>query len=256
MKKTQIVTIEMLYYGITRKCKSKKQLKHIQPMILMAIFHTFPDVLIDLDAYFLAATAYVNTTTHLAVSTAKLDVLNALMTGTPEAWDVIYPASVGDNSTHNNRTKRNILIGKIEHTLLDIYDNIPADLWTVDDRSALRRPLKATTHTHSTAYGNAPTIEVYNIQHLGITLKMVNPSTPGNQHLPAKQHMHLETFVGAERVADADIKWEAGDSITHFLDSIHYSEAQVGMTAYFRVCYESTRGERSGFSNGGKVIIA
>ncbi len=255
MKKNQI-TFDMIYDVVTKKCKSKKVLKKNQPIIIMVIFHTFPDVLSDLNNYFLTAKTYVNTTSHLAVAAAKLAILNPLVTGSAEAWDVIYPASVGDNSTHNNRTKRNILIGKIEHCLLDIYDNIPADLWTVDDRSALRRPLKAVTHTHSTVYPNAPTIEVNNIQHLGITLKMVNPATPGSQQVPAKQHMHLETCIGAAGLADADIPWAGGEEVTHFLHSIHFSEVQVGKTAYFRVCYESTRKERSVYSAICKAVIA
>ncbi len=253
--KPKTVTPEMIYFLLTRKVKSKKTLKNIKPIILMALFKTFPDVLGDLNTYFTNATAFVNTTTHLAVSAAKLDVLNPLMTGSVNAWDVIYPASIGDNSNHNFRTKRNILIGKIEVCLLDIFDNIPKDLWTVDDRSTLRRPEKATTHTHSTEYPNAPTIETNNIQHLGITLKFTNPATPGTQEIPAKQHMYLETFIGPAGLADADIKWSDGENLTHFLDTIHYSDAQVGLTAYHRVCYESTRKERSVYSAVHKVVI-
>lgn len=255
MKKVNLQLV-MLTLVITMKAKNDVKTNPNKYMILMALFHTFPTVLSDLNTYFVNATLYVNGTPHLAVSAGKLLVLNNLMAGGPETWAVIYPASIGDNSNHNFRTKRNVLIGKIEHALIDIYDNIPKDLWTVDDRSALRRPEKATTHTHSTAYANAPTIETYNIQHLGISLKLTNPATPETQEVPAKQHMYLETFVGAAGIADADIKWTDGQNVTHFLETIHYSESQVGLVAYFRVCYESTRKERSVFSVIHKVIVA
>lgn len=254
MKKTNLQLV-MLSLVLTMKVKSEVKTKPQKFIILIGVFHTFPSVLGELNTYFTNAAAYVNTTAHLAVSAGKLAILNPLMTGSVNAWDVIYPASIGDNSNHNFRTKRNILIGKIEVCLLDIFDNIPKDLWTVDDRSTLRRPEKATTHTHSTVYPNAPTIETNNIQHLGITLKFTNPATPGTQEIPAKQHMYLETFIGPAGLADADIKWSDGENVTHFLDTIHYSDAQVGLTAYHHVCYESTRKERSVFSAVHKVVI-
>ena len=254
--KNKSITIGQIYNAIAKQYKSKKIVKKNKPIIIMVLFHTFPDILGELNTYFLGATNYLNSTPHLAVDPAKLIVLNGLITGSVNAWDVIYPASVGDNSSHNYRTKRHILIGKIEICLLDIYDNIPKDLWTVDDRSALRRPEKATTHTHSTAYGNAPTIETYSIQHLGISLKLLNPATPASQEVPVKQHMILEWFIGPAGLADADIKWDNSKSVSHFLDTEHYTDGQVGLTAYFHVCYESTRHERSVFSAVHKVTIS
>ena len=254
MKKLNLQLV-MLTLVLTMKAKSELKTNKNKYIILMAVFKTFPDVLTDLNTYFVDATLYLNTTPHLMVNPAKLLILNPLMTGSVNAWDVIYPASIGDNSSHNFRTKRNTLIGTIEHCMLDIFDNIPKDLWTVDDRSALRRPEKSTAHVHSKEYPNAPTIEIYNIMHLGITLKMVNPATPETQELPGKQHMYLETFIGPAGIADADIKWTDGENITHFLETIHYSASQVGLTAYFRVCYESTRKDRSVWSEVHSVSI-
>lgn len=255
MKKFNLQLV-MLTLVLTMKAKNDVKTNKNKYIILMAVFHTFPATLVDLDVYLRAATLYLNSTPHLMVNPAKLAILNPLMTGSVNAWDVVYPASVGDNSNKNFRTKRHNLIGEIEPCLLDIFDNIPKDLWTVDDRSALRRPEKATTRTHSKEYGNAPTIETYNIMHLGITLKFTNPATPETQELPPMQHMYLETFIGPAGIADADIKWADGENLTHFLDTIHYLETQVGLVAYHRVCYESTRKERSVFSVVHKVIIA
>ena len=68
--------------------------------------------------------------------------------------------------------------------------------------------------------------------------------------------MYLETFIGPAGIADADIKWVDGENLTHFLDTIHYTDAQVGLTAYHHVCYESTRKDRSVFSAVHKVVIA
>jgi hypothetical protein len=259
MKKAKIQLVcLMIFLTLETKndAKSKSKTKKSGHIILMATFHTFPSVLADLSVYFFAATAYLNSTPHLLIKPAKLEILNPLMTGSSEAWDVIYPTSIGDNSSHNFRTKRNTLIGKIEHSLLDIYDNIAKDLWTVDDRSTLRRPLKSEAHVNSKEYPNSPTIETYNIQHLGITLKLTNPATPETQEVPAKQHMYLETFVGKAGIADADIPWTDGENVTHFLYTHHYSDSQVGLTAYFHVCYESTRKERSVFSIVHSVAIA
>jgi hypothetical protein len=255
MKKVKIQLVStLLIYAL--KLKGNPKTNKVGHILLMAVFHTFPNALGELNSYFLTATAYLGSTPHLLINPLKLAALNALMTGSSETWDVIYPASIGDNSTHNFRTKRNILIGKIEVILLDIYDNIGKDLWTVDDRSTLRRPEKSDSHKHSTVYPNSPVIETYNIQHLGITLKLTNPATPTSQEVPAKQHMYLETFVGPAGIADADIKWTDGENVTHFLYTHHYSEGQVGLTAYFRVCYESTRKERSVFSIVHSVVIA
>jgi hypothetical protein len=217
-------------------------------IVLMAVFHTFPPGLADLNTYFTEVTVYLNTTAHLMVSVARLATLNGLVTTGLINWATIYPLSIGANSTHNARVHRHNLIGLIEACLLDIFDNIPEGLYTVEDRSALRRPEKATTHTHATVYPNAPTIETVHIQHLGQTLKLTDPSHPDSQHLPAKQMLHLETYIGVAGILDADIKWGIGEAVSHFLYTEHFTDAQVGMTLYQRACYESTRHEKSDYS--------
>src|SRR5665213_1110114 len=234
--KKMVLTKFFVYYDIIVYGKVRHKRKSV--FVLMATFHTFPTELELLSAYFVYATSYVNAQAHLAVSPLKLAVLNGLMNTDAINWTATYPLSIGANATHNARVRRHTLIGLIEKCLLDIYDNIPLDLWTSDDRNNLRRPLKATTHTHSTAYANAPTLSLVLIQHLATTIRLLDGSHPDSQHLPAKQMIHLENYVGKAGILDADIPWGEGEAVTHFLDTEHFTDAQVGMTLYQHACYE------------------
>ena len=71
-----------------------------------------------------------------------------------------------------------------------------------------------------------------------------NPLDPTTQAMPAKQKVYLERFVGASGLDPSTINFGNAEVIGRFLHHIDYPEGDTGKTAYYRVSYINTRGEK------------
>jgi len=71
-----------------------------------------------------------------------------------------------------------------------------------------------------------------------------NPLDPATQAMPAKQKVYLERFVGAAGLDPGTINFGNAQVIGRFLHHIDYPEGDTGKTAYYRVAYINTRGEK------------
>ena len=201
---------------------------------------------------------YINDNSiRLRVNGDYLSTLNSLIDDPSEGWTYIYKLTAGDGTaTKVLRKKRNILRKKIEKILLAIFKDIPFSLLTTEDRSALRLNQPKETKTRAPKMKKAPILSLEKMQHLSHKLRFKNPETAESSAMPYKQHIVLETYIGAAGIKDKDIPWANAQDVTRFLYTKSFTEADVLKYAYYRCCYENSRGERSIWSKIIKVAIA
>lgn len=218
----------------------------------------FPRKNKDFNVHLTGAVPYINVNSvRLRVDSDNLIELNDLYDNPTTGWEFIYPLALSDgNGTKNARKKRDILRGKIEKLLLDIFGDIPKSVLTTDDRSALRLNLKKKGKTRAPKMKSSPLMSLDRIMHLSHRLRFKNPLTPDSFAMPYKQHIVVECYIGAAGIADKNITWGNAQDVTRFLFSKSFTDVDVTMTIYYRCCYENTRGERSPWSKVVKSAIS
>ena len=194
---------------------------------------------------------------RLKVDPDNLSDLNDLFNHPTEGWKVIYKITEDDGTaTKNARKKREILKNKIVKVLLLIFGDIPNSVLTVDDRSALRLNQNKKGKTRVSRMKRAPNYSLVKTFHLLHRLRFQNPLTPESRAMPYKQHIVLECYIGAAGIADKDVQWVNAQDVTRAFFNKTFSEGDVSKTAYYRACYENSRGERSSWGKVGKFVIA
>jgi len=74
--------------------------------------------------------------------------------------------------------------------------------------------------------------------------RFANPLDPSTQAMPAKQKVLLERFVGAPNLDAGTLNFGNAEMVGRFLHQIDYAEGDTGKTAYYRVAYINSRGEK------------
>jgi hypothetical protein len=74
--------------------------------------------------------------------------------------------------------------------------------------------------------------------------RFANPLDPTTQAMPKKQKVLLESFVGNAGLDPGTINFGNAQMVSRFLHQVDYAEADTGKTAYYRVAYINTRGEK------------
>jgi hypothetical protein len=75
-------------------------------------------------------------------------------------------------------------------------------------------------------------------------MRFLNPVDPSTQAMPEKQKVLLERFVGAPNLDPGAIVFGNAQVIGRFLHQVDYAEGDTGKTAYYRVSYVNTRGDK------------
>ena len=92
--------------------------------------------------------------------------------------------------------------------------------------------------------------------HLQVTLRITDPAHPETQAMPKGQHVHLN--VGFRLTPDGPVVWDIERlyEVHRFLTDIHFTEADKGKEAFFRVRYVNTKGEAAMWSSPISTVIA
>lgn len=74
--------------------------------------------------------------------------------------------------------------------------------------------------------------------------RFLNPLDPSTQAMPKNQKVLLERYVGAPNLDPGTINFGNAEMVGRFLHRVDYPETDTGKTAYYRVAYINTRGEK------------
>ena len=223
----------------------------------MADDKIFPPKLAEFNQYLGIAVPWINSeSVRLGVSTGNLTALNNLYTGVGLGWTTIYPQTIDESTaTKTLREQRDTLRINIEKRMRLIFGDIPQSVLTAEDRTKLRLKAPDTIPTPAGVMDHAPDCDVEKTIHLQHTLRITDPENPDSDAMPDKQKVVLETGLGAAGLPDTGIQWGSSRNITRFLTNVPFTDADVGKTAYYRCCYENTRGERSVWSATASAVI-
>ena len=74
--------------------------------------------------------------------------------------------------------------------------------------------------------------------------RFANPLDPNTQAMPDKQKVIVERFVGVAGLDVGTINFGNAQVVSRFLHQVDYPEGDTGKTAYYRVAYINSRGEK------------
>jgi len=217
----------------------------------------FPPKLADFNEYLLISVPWLNSeNVRLGVSAGNLTDLNAFYSGVGTGWTTVYPKTADEaTATKPLRDQRDTLRINIEKKMRLIFGDIPDSVLTAEDRTKLRLKAPDTIPTAAGVMDHSPDIDIEKTTHLQHTLRISDPANPDSDAMPDKQKVVLEVAVAAADVPDPQIQWGNSRNVTRFLHNVTFTDADVGKTAYYRCCYENTRGERSVFSATSSAVI-
>jgi len=220
----------------------------------------FPPKLTEFNDYVNIAIPYLDTNAvRLKVPALPLAAVKLLHSDliNNNGWLQVYPLTIDEvTATKALRNRRDFLRPEIEKTMRIIFDDIPESVLTENDRLKLRLKKRDTVPTAAVVMDHAPDMDVEKFIHLQHTLRFSDPENPDSDEMPENQKIILENHVGVAGIADDQIPFSNAKNITRFTHIAVYTEAEVGKTAYYRACYESTRGERSAWGAVVKAVVA
>ncbi len=199
------------------------------------------------------AVTYLNTNAiRLAIAAANLTAINAKKTIWDTEWaKYIDPALV----TSQVRTNITNMIKDWKTLLSSVYNDFPNSVLTSTDGSTLNIALGA-SRTHSAPADHAPSLHIEETTHLQIKLRIIDPNFPTTKAMPAGQHTHVH--VGIQDTPGSPIIWDILRllEVHKFLETVPFTDADLGKRAHFRTCYVNTRGEKGPYSDVISTIIA
>jgi hypothetical protein len=216
---------------------------------------------------------YLNTNqTRLGISTPNLSILNTLFTnpsvplnqlGWKEIW-LLHSAK--STRTPDVNTELHIRRHQMEVHLRLMFGDIPKSVLTTTDRSTLRLPLRDATPTKIQVVQHAPNGDIESMRHLAHVLRITDPANPHTQEMPNGNKVEVQiayedskataaarTAVPAPvppAAAPAERVWTTAEHspATRFLFSVHFTEAQEGKKAKYRLRYQNERGDKGDWS--------
>jgi len=236
---------------ISKKLKSP----NARILVMTALqFHTFPRVIPEFNTYLGKAMERLDANSPRLISADKLDELHLLFDTSIDPDDLDWKAlwEKYSDSTAVTTPVRNSLKAKrhqIEHFLLDVFEDIPKSVWTEDDRTVFRRPLRSTNYKHAHVMEVAPDIEVTDILHLGLRLHLHNPETPESDEMPEYQHIFLEWFVGPANTDKLTIVPTNSHEVHRTPHLLVFEIGDLRKRAFIRGYYVNSKGEKSLFTS-------
>lgn len=189
----------------------------------------------------------------LAIAPAKITIINDLKA----LWDPQWTLYINpDLVTKAVRKKIKDMRIEIEDALTNIYDNIPDDLLTTDDRIALHLPKRDTVLTPVGVIDHSPTLTEGKISHLNHKVRIQDPQTPDSKAMPKGQTVVIESFVGEPKLLPNQIAFGDPTPWGKHIKPFTYTEEQVGKAAYYRARFVNKHGDKSSYSATLCMLIA
>lgn len=132
------------------------------------------------------------------------------------------------------RTFANPLLDKI--AVSSIAGNTEEAIFNID--------LELDTPTRTGVMSQEPGFKFEPSTHGVHNMRFMNPVDPTSQAMPKGQKVLLERFVGEPNLPVANINFGNAEITARFLHRVDYAEGDTGKTAYYRVTYVNTRGEK------------
>jgi hypothetical protein len=212
----------------------------------------FPGAEADVNTYFGTVAGYLDANkVRLGISTANTDALAVFFL----VWSGAFPPSqVADTRTKTITDAKDASMKDMKTTLRDIYSGIADSVLTFTDRNTLNLPERS-ANTRVPAMGVSPDINMKHNSHLEHEIHTQNPDTPATIAMPRGQHILLQYFVGAAGLTGAAITFDHVLILSRANNIISFTNAQVGLTCYYQVCYQNAHKESGPMSATFSAII-
>jgi len=214
----------------------------------MPKYGPFPSKEADLNLYFQIAVDYLSTNaTRLLVTVPNQDLVSGLL----DDWNDFYPKTQNANTKTKtiiqlkDETKVNLMAG-----LRTIYADIPASIWTLEDRNTLNMPERSTTKTPVPTPTTIPIGQVDTSRRLEHTISFTNED--GATAKPFGVHgCQIWYKVGTPAVDPSELSFMFTDTAS---PHVHQFNGELaGSNVYYWLRWENTRGETGPWSD---VVMA
>lgn len=208
----------------------------------------FPSKEGDLNIYFQVAVPYlIENKDRLLISTANQD----LITDNLQLWNETYPVSQNVNTRTKTiiQTKDEIKLNLME-ALKAVYGDIPASVWTIEDRNTLNMPERSTTRTPAPVPTTVPIGQVDTSRRLEHKISFTNED--GSSAKPHGVHgCQIWYKIGTPAVDPSELSFMFTDTASPHIHQ--FSGEHVGKNVYYWLRWENTRGETGPWSD---VVMA
>ncbi len=214
----------------------------------MPKYGPFPSKEADLNSYFQIAVPYLlENRIRLLISQANQDLIELKL----EAWNEIFPQS--QNSNTKTKTIIQIKDGAKEElmtALRAVYADIPASIWTLEDRNTLNMPERSTSKTPAPVPTTVPIGQVNTSRRLEHTISFTNED--GSSAKPFGVHgCQIWYKIGTPAVDPSELSFMFTDTASPHIHQ--FSGEHVGKNVYYWLRWENTRGETGPWSD---VVMA
>jgi hypothetical protein len=208
----------------------------------------FPSKEADLNSYFQIAVPYLlENRIRLLISQANQDLISLKL----EAWNEIFPQS--QNSNTKTKTIIQIKDGAKEElmtALRAVYADIPASIWTLEDRNTLNVHERSTTRTPAPVPTTVPIGQVDTSRRLEHTISFTNED--GSSAKPFGVHgCQIWYKIGTPAVDPSELSFMFTDTSSPHIHQ--FNGEHVGKNVYYWLRWENTRGETGPWSD---VVMA
>jgi len=208
----------------------------------------FPSKETDLNIYFNVVVPYLlENRTRLLISQANQDLIDLKLV----AWNEIFPQSQNDNT--KTKTIIQIKDGAKEElmtALRAVYADIPASIWTLEDRNTLNVHERSTTRTPAPVPTTVPIGQVDTSRRLEHTISFTNED--GSLAKPfGVRGCQIWYKIGTPAVDPSELSFMFTDTSSPHIHQ--FNGEHVGKNVYYWLRWENTRGETGPWSD---VVMA
>ncbi|MCZ8332437.1 MAG: hypothetical protein O9282_14095 [Flavobacterium sp.] len=214
----------------------------------MPKYGPFPSKEADLNSYFQIVVPYLlENRIRLLISQANQDLISSKL----EAWNEIFPQSQNSNT----KTKTIIQIKdeakeELMTALRAVYADIPASIWTIEDRNTLNMPERSTSKTPVPVPTTVPIGQVNTSRRLEHTISFTNED--GSSAKPFGVHgCQIWYKIGTPAVDPSELSFMFTDTSSPHIHQ--FNGEHVGKNVYYWLRWENTRGETGPWSD---VVMA
>jgi hypothetical protein len=208
----------------------------------------FPSKDSDLNSYFQTAVPYLTSNAvRLLISEENQTRLNDSLTD----WDLIYPNSQNSN-TRTKTIIQNKDIAKVNfiNLLRVVYGDVPASVWTTEDRNTLNLAPPNTSRTPAPVPSTKPIGQVDTSKRLEHTISFTNED--GSHAKPARvRGCQIWFKIGEPAIDPSELSFMVTDTASPYTH--HFAGEHAGKNVYYWLRWENTRGETGPWSD---VVMA
>lgn len=210
----------------------------------------FPSKEADLNSYFQIAVPYLlENRIRLLISQSNQDLIELKL----EAWNEIFPQS--QNSNTKTKTIIQIKDGAKEElmtALRTVYADIPASIWTLEDRNTLNVHERSTTRTPVPVPTTIPIGQVDTSRRLEHTISFTNED--GSLAKPhGVRGCQIWFKVGEAPIDPSELNYMATDTASPHI--YHFNGELAGKNVFYWLRWENNRGEVGPWSDAVMATI-